>query len=78
LEREAILLYDTAIGYFRNCTMTSPGDFLAYLYRARAYVDTGRYSKATELSKLLPETDQKTLQDYIDRCKAEQSGGDNG
>ena len=77
LQRKAISLYDNAIGYFRNCTMTSPGDFLAYLYRARAYVDTGRYSKAIELSKLLPEADQKTLQDYIDRCKAERIGGGN-
>ena len=45
---------------------------MAYLYRAKAYVDTGRYEEAAKLVRLLPEDAQAELQAYIDR----ERGGD--
>ena len=71
----AHLLYQKAIAYYKSCIISSPGDLFAYLYRGRAYADIGKYEKASELAKILPVEQQKTLQDYIDRCKSEQNGG---
>lgn len=68
-QKEYIDLYNMAIAYYRNCTVTSPGDFLAYLYRAKSYVDIGKYNKAIEIGKLLPEDAQKSLYDYIDNVR---------
>ena len=64
-QHECSELYNIAIAYYRNCTVTSPGDFLALLYRAKSYIDIGKYEKAEELGKLLPEDAQKSLNDYI-------------
>ena len=72
LKELSLSLYDCAIAYYRNCAVSSPGDFLAYLYRAKAYVDTGRYEEAAKLVRLLPEDAQAELQAYIDR----ERGGD--
>lgn len=68
-------LYKKAIAYYKSCIISSPGDLFAYLYRGRAYVDIGKYERASELAKILPEEQQKTLQDYINRCRVEQNGG---
>lgn len=65
LREECVRLYNLAIAYYRNAAVTEPGDFLAYLYRAKCYVDMGKYDKAAEIGKLLPEDAQKLLQDYI-------------
>ncbi len=67
--KECTELYNVAIAYYKNCTITSPGDFLAYLYRAKAYVDIGKYEKAEEIGKLLPEDAQKSLNEYISRIR---------
>lgn len=68
-QRECSELYNIAIAYYRNCTVTSPGDFLAYLYRAKSYVDIGKYEKAEEIGKLLPDDARKSLNDYISRVR---------
>lgn len=60
-------LYNAAIAYYRNCTVTSPGDFLAYLFRAKCYVDIGKFDKAEEIGKLLPADAQANLNDYINQ-----------
>lgn len=60
-------LYNAAIAYYRNCAVTSPGDFLAYLFRAKCYVDIGKFDKAEELGKLLPADAQANLNDYINQ-----------
>ena len=62
-------MYNVAIAYFRNATVTSPGDFLAYLYRAKSYVDMGKFEKAEAIGKLLPKDAQKSLQEYINGIK---------
>lgn len=68
-QEECIALYNVAIAYFRNATVTSQGDFLAYLYRAKSYVDLGKYDKAEEIGELLPKDAQESLQDYIDSVR---------
>lgn len=62
-------LYNYAIAYYKNCTVSIPGDFLAYLYKAKCYVDIGKFDKADELSRILPADAQETLQDYINQEK---------
>lgn len=62
-------LYNYAIAYYKNCTVSMPGDFLAYLYRAKCYVDIGRFERADDLSRVLPADAQKKLQDYIQQEK---------
>lgn len=69
LKTEALKKYDYAIAYYKNCTVISPGDFMAYLFRARSYVDIGKYDKAEEIGQLLPSDVQQTLQEYIDTEK---------
>lgn len=68
-QKECTELYNVAIAYFRNATVTSPGDFLAYLYRAKSYVDMGKFEKAEAIGKLLPKDAQKSLQEYINGIK---------
>lgn len=68
-QHECSELYNIAIAYYRNCTVASPGDFLAYLYRAKSYVDIGKYDKAEEIGKLLPEDAQKSLSEYISHVR---------
>ncbi len=68
-QKECTELYHAAIAYFRNAAVAVPGDFLAYMYRAKAYVDLGMYDRAEEIGKLLSEENQKALQVYIDSAK---------
>lgn len=60
-------LYNYAIAYYKNCTISVPGDFLAYLFRAKCYVDIGKFDKAEEIGKILPKDSQKALQEYINQ-----------
>lgn len=69
LKAKSTELYNLAIAYYKNCTVSNPGDFIAYLYRAKSYVDIGKYDKASEIGKLLPADAQKTLQDYIHKVR---------
>ncbi len=58
-------LYNQAIAYYKNCTVISPGDYIAYLYRAKAYVDRGKWEKVEDISHLLPKQTRQALEDYI-------------
>lgn len=61
--------YDKAIAYYKDCSLKNPTDFMAYLYRARSYVDIGKYDRAKEIAKLLPNDAQKSLLNYIEEEK---------
>ena len=61
--------YNYAIAYYKNCTVSAPGDFLAYLYRAKCYVDIGKFEKADAMCRVLPLDAQTTLQNYIQQEK---------
>lgn len=67
LKNEADRTYDMLIAYYKNCTLITPGDFVAYLFRAKAYVDMGKSDKAMEILQILPEDSQKTLREYIEK-----------
>lgn len=69
LRQRSAELYEYAIAYYRNSVITSPGDFMAYLFRAKCYVDIGKYEKASDIGKLLPADAQAALQDYINTSK---------
>lgn len=61
--------YAEAIAFFRNKSFADHSDVMAVLFRARLYAEQGKYEKAKELALLLAESDQKSLMDYIEKCK---------
>lgn len=61
--------YAEAIAFFRNKSFADHSDVMAVLFRARLYAEQGKYEKAKELALLLAESDQKSLLDYIEKCK---------
>jgi len=76
LREQTIDLYCRAIAYYKNCTVLSPADLMAYVYRIKAYADIGKYEKAYELSKVLTDDIQKNLQEYIRSSR--KNDGNNG
>lgn len=71
LKQLCIDKYNMAIAYYRNITMASPSDFIAFLYRAKSYVDIGKYEKALEIAKMLPEQAKLSLEEYVDSVRKE-------
>ena len=65
--------YAETIAFFRNRSFENPRDTLASIFRARLYAEQGSYAKAGEIARLLSETDQKAVLDYIASCKKERS-----
>ena len=61
--------YAEAIAFFRNKSFADHSDVMAVLFRARLYAEQGKFEKAKELALLLAESDQKSLMDYIEKCK---------
>lgn len=61
--------YAEAIAFFRNKSFADHSDVMAVLFRARLYAEQGKYEKTKELALLLAESDQKSLMDYIEKCK---------
>lgn len=61
--------YAEAIAFFRNKLFADHSDVMAVLFRARLYAEQGKFEKAKELALLLAESDQKSLMDYIEKCK---------
>lgn len=61
--------YAEAIAFFRNKSFADHSDTMAVIFRARLYAEQGKYDKAKELALLLAESDQKSLMDYVEKCK---------
>lgn len=61
--------YAEAIAFFRNKSFEDHSDVMAVFFRARLYAEQGKFEKAKELALLLAESDQKSLMDYIEKCK---------
>ena len=61
--------YAEAIAFFRNKSFADHSDTMAVIFRARLYAEQGKYEKAKELALLLAESDQKSLMDYVEKCK---------
>lgn len=69
LQKQSQHKYDLLIAYYKNRTVTVPGDYIAHLYRAMAYVDTGRYDDAKRISALLPTEAEQQLNKHIEEAK---------
>jgi len=63
--------YTNAIAYYRNQTFENPQDLFAVVFRVRLYAENGKFAKADELIKLLPDELQAELKKYADDCRAE-------
>lgn len=68
-EEEKQKAYDYAIAYFKNENVKNPGDFIASLYRAMCYADNGNIQEAKEISRRLPEENEKELLDYLQKLE---------
>lgn len=67
-------LYTEAVDYYKICTIRSPADLMAYVYRIKAYADMGRYEEAYRLSEILTEDVRNSLQEYVRKCMEEVIG----
>ena len=56
--------YAEAIAFFRSKTFADPKDTLASVFRARLYIEQGKYEKAREIACLLSEGDRQAILDY--------------
>ena len=61
--------YAETIAFFRSKSFENLRDTLASIFRARLYAEEGSYAKAGEIARLLSESDQKAVLDYIESCK---------
>lgn len=58
--------YTETLAFFRNKMFADHNDSLAAIFRARLYAEDGKIEKSKEIAKLLAESDQKAIFDYID------------
>ena len=68
-KRDSDRKYAEAIAFFRNKSFADHSDAMAVIFRARLYAEQGKYEKAKELALLLAESDQKSLMNYVEKCK---------
>lgn len=73
LQAKGERLYQEAIAYYKNCTVASPGDYSAYLYRAKLYVDRGDMERLEKISQVLPAQARQMLEAYIKEVRREES-----
>jgi len=65
--------YNSAIAFFNNKAFTNPLDLFATIFRIRLYAENGKYSKAEELIKILPDALKEELNKYVADCRAEKT-----
>jgi hypothetical protein len=63
--------YDEAIAFFRTRMMKVSSDRLAVVFRARLYAENGKFSKALEMVKLLPNDTKESVLKYIEKYQRE-------
>ena len=63
--------YNNAIAYFRNKAFEKPQDVFASIFRVRLYAENGKYAKAEELIKMLPDVLRAELSKYVLECQNE-------
>ncbi len=67
--RIAELKYNNAVAYFKNKSFENPQDIFALIFRVRLYAENGKFTRAGELIKLLPDILKNELQKYIIDCQ---------
>jgi tetratricopeptide (TPR) repeat protein len=63
--------YNNAIAFFRNKAFEKPQDVFASIFRVRIYAENGKFAKAEELIKILPDVLKAELSKYVSECKNE-------
>jgi tetratricopeptide (TPR) repeat protein len=63
--------YNTAIAFYKNKAFEKPQDIFAYIFRIRLYAENGKYARAEELARMLPDSLKVDLEKYIADCKME-------
>lgn len=63
--------YNNSIAFFKNKAFENPQDVFALIFRVRLYAENGKFIKAEELIKLLPDVLRDELKKYIADCRAE-------
>lgn len=61
--------YDETIAFFTSKMIEDRKDTFAAIFRARLYVEQGKYLKAEEIATLLDEDSRQSILDYINSCK---------
>jgi tetratricopeptide (TPR) repeat protein len=61
--------YNNAVAFFKNKSFEKPQDVFSVIFRVRLYAENGRFFKAEELIKLMPETLRTELNKYMADCR---------
>ncbi len=69
LEKKVADLYDRAIAYYKQSSIENPGDFLAYVFRAQIYAETGKFEQAEKICEMLPGEAKTKLMEHIAQCR---------
>jgi tetratricopeptide (TPR) repeat protein len=64
-------VYDGAIDFFRTRMMRVRSDRLAVVFRARLYAERGKFAKALEMVKLLPDGTKESVLEYVEKYRKE-------
>lgn len=67
--------YNNAIAFFKNKAFEKPQDIFSIIFRVRLYAENGKFAKAEELIKLMPEVLKTELNKYISDCRKELEKG---
>lgn len=67
--------YNNAVAFFKNITFKKPQDIFSIIFRVRLYAEYGKFVKAEELIKLMPDTLKNELNKYISDCRKELEKG---
>jgi len=73
--KNAQLKYDNAVAFFKKKAFENPQDVFALIFRTRLYAENGKFFKAEELIKLLPDVLRTELRKYVDGCRSELEKG---
>jgi len=67
----AELKYNNAVAFFKNKSFEKPQDVFALIFRVRLYAENGKFARAEEMVKILPDALKTELQKYISSCRDE-------
>jgi tetratricopeptide (TPR) repeat protein len=71
----AEMKYNNAIAYFKTKAFENPRDVFALIFRVRLYAENGKFARAEEMIKLLPDALKTEMQKYITGCRNELEKG---
>ncbi len=63
--------YNNAIAFYKNKSFEQPNNVFPLIFRVRLYAENGKFVKAEELTKLMPDVLKIELSKYISDCRKE-------